>query len=709
LLQSLNRKGAAPDFVGGFCVARNVVNGRRNANTMRMPFPRFRDVSIRNKVMLVTVSACLLALLSVVGGLYVFQLRHFRKTFGRELQTLARIMVENGAGALALNDPKTAGHILAPLAVKPEIRSAKILGPGGEIFATFGRADESSLPNPGDPAGTVDRGASWTVVEPIQRDGKRIGTFFLEADFAGPHWELQRMFFTVTITVLGVSLLLVVLLTTQFQKVITRPIQSLASASNSVARDHDYSVRVARHGDDEVGMLTDAFNQMLAQIQSQDTALKGARGKVNEQLKSLQREMAERVRAEKATARLTAIIDGTPDFVGTADPTGRVLYLNPAARRMLGIETGAAISPMMMSDFHPGWAARIVSTEGIPEAIHDGSWAGETAIRHQDGREIHVSQVIIAHKTPGGGLEHLSTVMRDISERRAAEEALNISQQKLLETSRMAGMAEVATGVLHNVGNVLNSVNVSSALVLEKLRRSKASKVGKAAELLIGRNGSLAEYLTQDPNGQKLPGYLAKLGQHLVEENADMLGEVDQLSRNIEHIKEVVAMQQNYAKVSGVFEDLDADRLVEDAIAMNIGAFERHGVTLERRFSAAPRVRVDRHRVLQILINLIRNAKYALDDVKRPDKRLTISIEPAGGKSVRVIVADNGVGISAENLTRVFGHGFTTRKDGHGFGLHSGANAAKEMGGALTVHSAGEGRGAAFTLELPVASAEILP
>ena len=658
--------------------------------------------------MIVTVAACLAALLSVAGGLYVFQLRHFRETLGRELQALSRIMAENCAITLASDDAKTANEVLSRLSVKPEILNAGVLAGDGEIFATFGKDDESPPPTPGDPAGIVDRGATWMVVEPIVMNGKRIGTFFMDADFAKPRRELQSLFFNVTVAVLAGSLLLVVLLTMQLQKVITRPIQSLVTASNSVATDHDYSVRVERHGDDEVGMLTDAFNQMLAQIQSQDAALKGARGKVNEQLKSLQREMAERKRAEAAQARLNAIIDGTPDFVGSADTTGRVLYLNPAARRMIGMEKGADISSMKVSDFHPGWAARIVSTEGIPGAIHDGSWAGETALQHRDGREIHVSQVIIAHKSPGGGIEHLSTVMRDISERKEAEEALRLSQQKLLETSRMAGMAEVATGVLHNVGNVLNSVNVSSGLVVEKLRRSKAGKVRQAAELLTGRNGDLAEYLTNDPNGRKLPGYLVKLGTFLVEENTELLDEVDQLSRNIEHIKEVVAMQQSYAKVSGVFEDLALDGLVEDAIPMNIGACERHGIALKRHFSPAPPVRVDRHRVLQILINLIRNAKYALDDSKRHDKRLTISIEPTDAQNVCVRVSDNGIGIPPENLTRVFGHGFTTRRDGHGFGLHSGALAAKEMGGTLSAESPGLGHGATFTLELPAATAASL-
>jgi C4-dicarboxylate-specific signal transduction histidine kinase len=299
--------------------------------------------------------------------------------------------------------------------------------------------------------------------------------------------------------------------------------------------------------------------------------------------------------------------------------------------------------------------------------------------------------------------EQVNALQREINEREQAQEALRISRQKLLESSRLAGMAEVATGVLHNVGNVLNSVNVSAGLVVEKLRRSKAPKLAKAALLLTSQNGDLAEYLTKDPNGRKLPAYLSKLGEFFLAENIELLQEVDQLGRNIEHIKEVVAMQQSYAKVSGVFENLAAHYLVEDAIAMNTGAFERHHIVVDRQFSPVPLVRVDRHKVLQILINLLRNAKYALDESKRADKRITISVSVVNDRSVHIVVADNGIGISTENLTRIFAHGFTTREEGHGFGLHSGALAAHAMGGSLSVTSAGTGHGATFTLELPIA------
>jgi PAS domain S-box-containing protein len=516
--------------------------------------------------------------------------------------------------------------------------------------------------------------------------------------------QLLRLFGGIFAFVLAASLLCAFVLSSQFQRFITDPILRLAGTAQTVAERKDYSVRASKVCADEVGTLTDAFNQMLAQIQSQDSALHGAAEKLQEQVSAQQREISERERAEAAHARLTAILEATPDIVISADPGGTPFYLNHAARQLLGLEGGADVSGLKILDLHPEWARGIVSQVGFPVALENGSWAGETAILKRDGEEVHVSQVLIAHRNSKRGVDYFSTVMRDMTERRQTEEALRISQQKLLETSRLAGMAEVATGVLHNVGNVLNSVNVSASLMVEKLRRSKAPKLVQAAALLTGQNGNLAEYITNDPNGQKLPGYLAKLGEFFISENTELLQEADQLGRNIEHVKEIVAMQQSYAKVSGVFENLPPQSLVEDAIAMNVSAFERHGVFLERRFSTVLPVRVDRHKVLQILINLFRNAKYALDESKRSNKQITVSILAPDEQCAHIVVTDNGIGISPENLTRIFAHGFTTKQEGHGFGLHSGALAARAMGGSLSVASAGVGHGATFTLLLPLAS-----
>lgn len=302
-------------------------------------------------------------------------------------------------------------------------------------------------------------------------------------------------------------------------------------------------------------------------------------------------------------------------------------------------------------------------------------------------------------------------LQKEIQERIETQSKLEETHNQLLQVSRQAGMAEVATGVLHNVGNVLNSVSVSATVVCDRLRQSEVNDLQCAAAMLEGKNGQLAQFLIADPKGKLLPEYLAKASRLLVAERDELVAEMAGVVRHIEHIKEIVAMQQSYAKVFGVMEPVSPADLVQDALRMNVAALERHGVTVIRQFDEdVPPALVDRHKVLQILVNLLRNAKYALDEQEPAEKRLEIRVSRASEGSIAIAVRDNGVGIAQENLTRIFGHGFTTKRDGHGFGLHSGALAAKQMNGSLRVHSDGPGQGATFTLELPVApTADVQP
>jgi signal transduction histidine kinase len=292
-------------------------------------------------------------------------------------------------------------------------------------------------------------------------------------------------------------------------------------------------------------------------------------------------------------------------------------------------------------------------------------------------------------------------IFLDITQLKLDAEQLDKLNRQLIETSRSAGMADVATGVLHNVGNVLNSVSVSATLVADRLRRSKIEKLCRASAMLRQQNGHLAEFLANDPKGRLIPEFISNVSDELATEQTELILKMKSVGENIEHIKEIVAMQQSYAKVSGVFENLPVAELVEDALRLNIGAFERHQIELVREFEDdVPTVCVDRHKFLQIFINLLRNAKHAVQDINERERRLTIRVGATGPDSVKIVVSDNGIGISRENLTRIFNHGFTTQKEGHGFGLHSGANAAKEMGGSLTAHSDGPGKGAELTLIL---------
>lgn len=283
---------------------------------------------------------------------------------------------------------------------------------------------------------------------------------------------------------------------------------------------------------------------------------------------------------------------------------------------------------------------------------------------------------------------------------------LAAAQSSLVQASRLAGMAEVATGVLHNVGNVLNSVNVSCTLVLDQLRQSRIGNVAKVAEQLCVPEADLARILTEDPKGRIIPKYLSSLASALGQEKQLMVTEMESLQQRIDHVKEIISMQQTYGGVYGINESIPPQQLIEDAITLNGEALDRHGVLVDRRFEPLPPILVDKHKVLQILVNLINNAKHACADNQAGDKRITLRLFRHGPNRIRMQVADSGMGIDPERMTRIFQHGFTTKQSGHGFGLHSGALAAQDLGGSLTAHSDGPGRGATFTLDIPFHSGE---
>jgi len=299
---------------------------------------------------------------------------------------------------------------------------------------------------------------------------------------------------------------------------------------------------------------------------------------------------------------------------------------------------------------------------------------------------------------------HLNTMTAELQsreqERALAAARAEEMQRELLSVTRMAGMAEVATSVLHNVGNVLNSLNVSVSLVNDQLKGSKVASLTRTVELFDKHPGGLAAFLGTD-KGKLVPGFLTTVSQRLVEENATARRELDSVVRNVEHIKTIVATQQAYTQVSGVREPVVAGELLDDALRMVESSFAKHGVEIVRDYGEVPILVTDRHKVLQILVNIVTNARHAIRDGANEHPRLTASIRPTE-HGIAIAVSDTGIGIPPENIPKVFRHGFTTKRDGHGFGLHSCGNAVRELGGSIAVASAGSGLGATFTVELPL-------
>lgn len=317
-----------------------------------------------------------------------------------------------------------------------------------------------------------------------------------------------------------------------------------------------------------------------------------------------------------------------------------------------------------------------------------------------DGSIGHVESLAAVVTDPADAGPRLVGIDLDITERVSAAERENVLQQQLRDASRQAGMAEVATSVLHNVGNVLNSVNVSASLVTSTVKKSRAAALGRVVSLLREHEADLGAFISRDARGKVLPVYLGELSNQLAVDQQAALQELESLQNNIEHIKEIVSMQQRYAKLSGVNETIETTMLVEESLRINTSAFERHAITVVRDFEAVPKITIDKHKVLQILVNLVRNAKDACEALPDGSKTVTIRVARCE-RGVRIAVADTGIGILPENMTRIFTHGFTTKKSGHGFGLHSGALAARELGGTLHAESPGKGLGATFILELP--------
>ncbi len=298
--------------------------------------------------------------------------------------------------------------------------------------------------------------------------------------------------------------------------------------------------------------------------------------------------------------------------------------------------------------------------------------------------------------------EELSEANRRLQAQMADRQELN---RRMLELSHQAGKAEVATEVLHNVGNVLNSVNVSARVVDIVLNGQNGDSLRRLSQMLDEQQ-DLAEFFQRDPRAALLPRYLQTLAEKNTKEIDKARKELRSVMVHLEHIMAIVATQQSNARISGLNEVVSLPDLLDEAALLFSKSLSKHRIELARDYQESTPVMIERQKLMQVLLNLIKNAKEAVNESDSQQRRITLHVVRDSLKTVAITVSDSGRGIAAENLTKIFHHGYTTRKKGHGFGLHSCANAAGEMGGELRVASEGVGRGASFTLRLPFRPAD---
>ncbi len=437
-----------------------------------------------------------------------------------------------------------------------------------------------------------------------------------------------------------------------------------------------------------IGLILSTYRQYTLALQTQK----------NRELESKESELSianfELADKEKKTrAILTTIVDG----IVTTDENGLIQTCNPAAEAMFGFEPGKFEGENIYFFISP--KAQDTLTLSLDSLAKNDSFHVELMGMRKGGEffpvELSTSKINLTQ-----GVNYVLT-LNNITERKLSEEKLKNLNNQLIGMARQAGMAQVAHSVLHNVGNVLNSVNVSISLIKEKLNKSEMFTLKNMSNILENQHEEWVQLMMKSPKGNFFPQYMRLLVESWEGEFAKNSKELDLLSHKVDHIKHIIRNQQALEVNASIVEEVSLLGLINDAVVMNNLQLKQPGLTININCSDIGNIIVDKVKLLQILVNLIQNAKDAVLASLTKDKEISIKANVTYENRLLIQIIDNGIGILPEYLNQIFSFGFTTKKQGHGFGLNASATIAQELEGRLTAQSEGAGKGATFILELP--------
>ncbi|WP_428261730.1 sensor histidine kinase [Haliangium sp.] len=404
------------------------------------------------------------------------------------------------------------------------------------------------------------------------------------------------------------------------------------------------------------------------------------------------------VATEKNERQLESVLESTSAAICSLDRGLRLRAVNHTFTDLVGnnrLAVGDRLSEYCSGPRVARWLAEaeaVLAGAGIRRIEDDGGEVG-------DRRETVLHPIVVDGREVVG----VTLFSEDIEHRKLVEEERRRLHEELAQASREAGMSTVATEVLHTVGNVLNSVGVSASMMQMEVARMRSASLDQAVALMEQHREELPLFLQQDPRGRGVLELLRALAVHFSERERLLAEEGRALKDGVEQLSRMLRAQHTYARQGGVGELCSVAELVDVAMSLHAPSWARYGITVERHLEELPPLVTNRNRVIEIFVNLIGNARHALESCDHPDKRLVLRGEPVGEDRVRIVVEDNGVGIAPEVMPKLFELGFTTKAEGTGLGLHAGANAARHLGGRLSCESDGPGKGARFILELPVA------
>ncbi len=486
--------------------------------------------------------------------------------------------------------------------------------------------------------------------------------------------------------------------------------------------DVDRLINMKRN--DEIGSLSKSFVEMrntihekIALTKTQNISLESALEKLTTEMKERKRaekelsnhrdnleELVEKrttdlVNANKSLEQLKTAIEQSIDGIVVMDMNGDIQYSNNSWATMHGFSI-EEINKKHINFFHTEQQVKEDVEPFFDDIMNCGSFEGEVGHIDNNQCEFPTWMSVTQMKDSSGVPIGIVGIARDISQQKEAEEQLEQVNKQLVETAHRAGMADIATNTLHNVGNILNSVTTSSQFILNIMDKTELKSLEKAANMLTDNMERIEDFIISDGKGRKLMRYIIKTKENLFKEFDTIKDHILRLAEKIEVISEVIASQQSYAVSRSMTEKHVLADIIDDAVTMQSGTIDRFRITIETDHQPVPEIPIQKTKLIHIIINLIKNAKEAMLDTE-PDKRKLKITSQKDSTGTYVKITDTGEGVSKENLRKIFNHGFTTKKTGHGFGLHSSANYMTEMGGEIWAESEGMGKGTTFVLKFP--------
>jgi PAS domain S-box-containing protein len=720
----------------------------------------FRDAPIRQKLLLIIVATTGLALLMAGIGIVTMDTLIFRREMQRDLQTLAQIAGDNSSAALVFGDPKAAADTLASLRERPHVVAACLYGTNGAEFARYVRPGaEFQCPAVRTAERVETTKAGIEVWHPVLLEGRPVGTLYLQYDLAEVA-QRMRLYGAFVLGILLLSIGLALALSARLRSLIAIPVARLAGAARSVSESGDYGIRVHKEWGDELGVLVDAFNQMLARIQSRDAEV------------------------QRARTQLQTTLTSIGDAVLSTDAQGCIVFANAVAVSLLRW-------PLEEMAGRPiGEVFRIVNEytrkpveSPVERVLREGiivGLANHTVLIARDGTEVPIDDSAAPIRQDGRTVG-VVLVFRDITERKRAQQDAGYLAA-IVESSDDAIIGKTPAGVIqtwnrgaervygypaeevigrpmmellpedrrHEESNILERLRtgeriihfetvrvrkdgkaIDVSLTISPIRDRSGQVVGishvarditeqkRAAEQIrhtqkLESLGVLAGGIAHDFNNL-LTGILgnATLAMEDLPPDSPAIAPLDGVVAASERAAQLAQQMLAYSgKGRFLLEQMDLSARVRETLPLIRAAISSRVEVKLDLAESLPQIEADPGQMQQVLMNIIINGAEAVPEGSSGSVTVTTRAVRLGpdevegataGRYVEFRVKDTGCGMDAETRARIFDPFFTTKFTGRGLGLAAVLGIVRGHRGAIQVESA-PGQGATFRIFFPVAT-----